>query len=157
MDFPKYWVVDAQNSFTEAAAKCCSGGSQKSLCMESSKLQHHPCSGMLWVIPREMIFPGKLCNCKLCSCSLADLLSAYRQWLPEAMHQELALKWPPAALCDSGCWWTPFLQDVFRAFQGFPWNPEADGLTSWSNTCLEANQVLFCFPTSPASCLAGIS
>uniref|UniRef100_A0A8D2P7R4 Activating signal cointegrator 1 complex subunit 3 n=1 Tax=Zosterops lateralis melanops TaxID=1220523 RepID=A0A8D2P7R4_ZOSLA len=31
------------------------------------------------------------------------LLSAYRQWLPEAMHQELALKWPPAALCDSGC------------------------------------------------------
>uniref|UniRef100_A0A8C3VAJ7 Activating signal cointegrator 1 complex subunit 3 n=1 Tax=Catharus ustulatus TaxID=91951 RepID=A0A8C3VAJ7_CATUS len=26
------------------------------------------------------------------------LLSAYCQWVPEAMHQELALKWPPVAL-----------------------------------------------------------
>ncbi|NXQ26153.1 DHX37 helicase, partial [Alaudala cheleensis] len=26
------------------------------------------------------------------------LLAAYRQWLPEAMHQELALRWPPVAL-----------------------------------------------------------
>ncbi|OWK54885.1 putative ATP-dependent RNA helicase DHX37 [Lonchura striata] len=26
------------------------------------------------------------------------LLAAYCQWLPEAMHQELALKWPPVAL-----------------------------------------------------------
>ncbi|RMC05725.1 hypothetical protein DUI87_17268 [Hirundo rustica rustica] len=26
------------------------------------------------------------------------LLAAYRQWLPEAMHAELALKWPPIAL-----------------------------------------------------------
>lgn len=60
------------------------------------------CAWQQWVLvlaPRgvipQMIFPAQLCKC---SCSLADLLSAYCQWLPEAMHQELALKWPPVAL-----------------------------------------------------------
>uniref|UniRef100_A0A8C9N8D9 RNA helicase n=1 Tax=Serinus canaria TaxID=9135 RepID=A0A8C9N8D9_SERCA len=31
------------------------------------------------------------------------LLAAYCQWVPEALHQELALKWPPEVPCDPRC------------------------------------------------------
>lgn len=99
MDFVQYLVPDYKNSFTEAAAKCCSDGSQKFLpkgccCvfMEASRLQPHPSRGRLVL---ELVFAAGLWNCCV---SLADLLAAYCQWLPEAMHQELALKWPPVAL-----------------------------------------------------------
>lgn len=139
MDFVQYWVPDFKNSFTEAAAKCCSGGSQRFLWMLSpvhgsvqapALSQQWKAGPGSWGDPTGAPFSSQTITLLCFPCRPARSLSPVgpRGHAP-GPRPEVATSSPVTLGADG-------LLFSKRAFQGFPWKSETDGLTNCSNTFL---------------------